>query len=183
MLKKNNCLIEVQDVFLDYGNLSVLKNINFTLNRGEIHALIGEHGTGKSSLATIISGFSTPKTGSVYFKGKKTRLSVSSAKKNGIELVTQDNKVFSKLSVANNIVLGFNNRKSEKLVQIFFDTLGIHINPRAIVQDLSLSDRVMVDICKHIYNNPQVLILDEALEKAFQSLSAENYLLSTQAEG
>ncbi|MDC7226057.1 MAG: ATP-binding cassette domain-containing protein [Spirochaetales bacterium] len=165
MSEQRKPVIEIKNAYLDYGIIPVLKNLNASIYANEIHALIGEHGAGKSSLAKMLSGFQPPKTGNIYYDGERIKCSPGTAKRLGIEMVTQDNHLFPNLTVANNIVLGENDKSAEHAVSRFFDELEIDISPKSLISNLNLSDRVMVDICKHFYNTPKVLILDEALEK------------------
>ncbi len=171
---KNRGLFRLNNISLEYGNLSVLKKTDFTLHSHEIHALVGEHGAGKSSLAKIISGFQPPRTGSLFYQGTELKnYSLQYAKQQGIEIVTQNNPLFDHFTVANNIMIDkapfllrlFNHNTLFKSVSSFFSEYEIALNPLSIVGDLNLSDRVMVDFCKHIFIRPNILILDETLEQ------------------
>ena len=161
-------------ISLEYGNLSVLKNVNFSLYSHEIHALVGEHGAGKSTLAKIIAGFQVPREGHLQYNGLELKnYSPQYAKQQGIEIVTQYNPLFDQFSIANNIMIDkapfllrlFNKNKIHKTVEDYLDTYKIDLNPLTLVGDLNLSDRVMVDFCKHVYTRPGLLILDETLEQ------------------
>lgn len=164
----------LRNVDLEYGNLTVLKRANFSLRSREIHALVGEHGAGKSTIAKIIAGFEEPGAGELYDEGVRLRFySPQTAKQRRIELVMQNNPLFGDFTVANNIMIDkapkllghFSRKRTEKEVSDFLTCRGIDLNPLAVVKDLNLSDRVMVDFCKHIYNHPRILILDETLEQ------------------
>lgn len=171
---KSKELFKLINTSLEYGNLSVLENMSFTLNSHEIHALVGEHGAGKSSLAKIIAGFQTPREGNLYFNDSELKnYTPQYAKQKGIEIVTQNNPLFEQFTIANNVMIDkapfllrlFNKNKINKTVAAFFDKYEIDLDPLSIVGDLNLSDRVMVDFCKHIYTRPKILILDETLEQ------------------
>ncbi len=167
-------LFKLINTSLEYGNLSVLEKMSFKLNSHEIHALVGEHGAGKSSLAKIIAGFQTPREGNLYVNDSELKnYTPQYAKQKGIEIVTQNNPLFDQFTIANNVMIDkapfllqlFNKNKINKTVAAFFDKYEIDLDPLSIVGDLNLSDRVMVDFCKHIYTRPNILILDETLEQ------------------
>ncbi len=172
-------LIVINNLHLKYGNNHILKGITVDINPGEIYALVGEHGSGKSSLARVLSGFTPILQGGIHYKGKLHKYhSYEKAIVNEILLVPQSNFGFDNLSVAENIFMQirkkgcriFSAAKQRDLAKGYFDDLGVTIDPSIMFSDLSLSDRVFVYILKQIYAKPEILILDESLEK----LSIEN---------
>lgn len=171
-IKKRN-IFTLKSVSLAFGNLAVLKKLNFNLRSYEIHALVGEHGAGKSSLARIITGFQQQTEGSMLFKGREIKnYSPRDAKAKGIEIVSQNLRLFEQFTIANNIMIDksfsplrfFNKKKEIRAVTAFLRHHDIDLYPESIVRNLNLSDRVMVGFLKHIYPSPDVLILDETLE-------------------
>lgn len=172
-------LIVINNIHLKYGNNHILKDITLDINPGEIYALVGEHGSGKSSLARVLSGFTPVLQGGIYYKGKLLKYhSYEKAITNEVLLVPQSNFGFDNLSVAENIFMHirksrcriFSASKQRELAKKYFADLGVTLDPDTIFSDLSLSDRVFVYILKQIYATPKILILDESLEK----LSIEN---------
>ncbi len=171
----SNPLICLEHINLNYGNLQVLRDIDLTIYPSEIHAIVGEHGAGKSSLCMIISGALKPRSGTIIFKGRKfNSFTIQQARSIGIEMVNQHNQLFDDFSVAHNLFVEsrfiysiplVTSRKLYREAKSILTQFDFNISPAAPLKDLTLSDRVLIDILKHIYSKPRLLILDEALEK------------------
>lgn len=171
---KNNELLSLKNISLTYGAVNALEDVNLTIQTGEIHALIGEHGAGKSSLAHIMSGF-TRSAGTIYWKGRSLpQISQRTARDLGINFVTQGTELFNHLPIAFNLFNNdpnvfkgflFNQRKIFQEAKEYLESCGCVLNPKQLVGELSLPEKVMVDVLRHIYRKPKLLILDEALEK------------------
>jgi PAS domain S-box-containing protein len=178
----SNNLLTLHNLSLFYGNLMALKSINLEIKKSEIHAIVGEHGAGKSSLANVISGFLKPTSGKIQFKNNYyNNISVQEAKKLGIEIITQNFYGFNFISIANNLFINsidssfykytfLIQKKIDIKAQEYLDECGFNYDPTMPFRDLSLSDKVAINILSHVYSKPNLLILDEALEK----LSQEN---------
>ncbi len=168
-------LLELRGIKLAYNQVWALKNINLTIRPGEIHALVGEHGSGKSSLAMLLSGHLKPDAGHIMFDRAFYRsLTLKTALKSGIEMVHQQTLSLNKyFTIAENFSSLINTPlyhftwkgKRNRVAQAFFDSYDIDLNPDIPVEQLPLSDQIFVDILKHLYTNPRLLIIDEALEK------------------
>jgi signal transduction histidine kinase/ABC-type branched-subunit amino acid transport system ATPase component len=167
-------LLKLTDITLDYGQVRALRNIHLILGYSECHAIVGEHGAGKSSLGTIISGALKPQSGLITFEGKKYRaLTLTIAQKLGIKMVHQHIPTLNdQFTVAENLFLTtapFNilkwKYKTVKAARSLLQQYGVDINPLTPVAKLNLSDRMLIDILKHLHTNPRLLILDESLEK------------------
>jgi signal transduction histidine kinase len=168
-------LLELKNVCVSYGNVVALKDVSLGLKSGRIHSVVGEHGAGKSSLCHLVSGFTRAKSGQVAWRGAPCRsLSSEAARRLGIELVTQSNHMFDDLSVAVNLFLSPGGRRNLSLVtnretvqraRRFLEGYGFSLDPARPLRDLYLPDRVLVDILRHIAVRPELLVLDEALEK------------------
>jgi PAS domain S-box-containing protein len=169
----------VRNVNLTYGSVTALKNVTVAINRSEVHAIVGEHGAGKSSLAHVVSGFQRPDSGQLLLRGRPfNHLTPEMARENGIQVIAQHNPLFDDFSVADNIVIDgslsvlpfFTSASSIRKARRFLDELGLAIDPTVPVRTLNRSDRALVDIVKHLYPGPELLIVDETLE----NLSNEN---------
>ena len=166
--------LTLSNINLSYGTQKALKNISITINNMETHAIVGEHGAGKSSLALVTSGFLKPHSGRIILDGRSFNfLTQEEARNNGIEIVTQHNPLFEHFTVADNIMISdktdrspfFSEFHSVRKANEYLKKLNLNLNPAAILKNLNLSDKVLVDILKHLFPNPNLLILDEALEK------------------
>jgi signal transduction histidine kinase/ABC-type branched-subunit amino acid transport system ATPase component len=184
MASKPSILLKLDSVNLNYGNIKVLRNVNYALNKSEIHAVIGEHGAGKSSLGEIISGLKKPNSGSINFDSEQFEfLTRKKAKENGIEMVQQDNLIMSHLTIAEYIFLNnvsklnflLNKIQIIKDIKKFFTKIKIDIDPTQSMDSLNLSDRVLIDLLAHLYPNPKLLILDEVLARL--SIKNLNFIL------
>jgi two-component system sensor histidine kinase AtoS len=170
-----NHLAELQDIRVSYGNLLVLDSLSLSIFPGEIHAIVGEHGAGKSSLARVLGGIIQPEEGRILWKGRIRYLPDVNASRNlGIELVPQDNELFNYQSVANNIFMNrpsvfrqgfFNPNSIIAAAEEVLLAMDVSIPARKKAADMSLAERVLIDIIRHIFPTPDLLILDEALEK------------------
>ena len=175
VLNKSGPLLTLTDVTLNYGNFRALNHVKFTLGYGKVHAVVGEHGAGKSSLGLLISGVVKPQTGYMMFDGKSYRnIAINTARKLGIELVHQQIlSLNGKFTVAENLFLTTTpffrklawRYETLRQASAFLEAYDVEIDPFMLVEDLNPSDQILVDILKHIYVQPRLLILDEALEK------------------
>ncbi len=153
----------------------MLRDVSLEIQRGEIHALVGEHGAGKSSLAWITSGLLRPQKGVITCDGNSFPcVSLRKARALGIEIVTQHSPLFDHLSVARNLLVNsrtprhtfrFDKKNVERRAAGLLTHWGFTLSASAEVRYLSLSDRILLDILRHLHELPRLLILDEALEK------------------
>ncbi|HLD34712.1 MAG TPA: ATP-binding cassette domain-containing protein, partial [Patescibacteria group bacterium] len=99
-------LLKLVNINFSLDNIRVLKDINFDVHRSEFHALVGDHGSGKSSLAMIIAGMHKPSTGEILFKDKSySFLNLRKARKLSIEMVCQDIQLIDYFTVAENLLI------------------------------------------------------------------------------
>jgi simple sugar transport system ATP-binding protein len=147
----------------------VLDHINFDVKSGEIHALLGENGAGKTVLANIISGFYSLSEGKIYVKGKLTSIKTPrQALDLGIGMVHQEFNLIRRLTVAKNVALGIAGSnfsyplpEIEKRIKELSEKYGLKVDPKAKIENLSTGEQQRVEILKVIYHEPQLLILDE----------------------
>ena len=154
-----------------FSGVNVLRRVDFELQPGEVHALVGENGAGKSTFVKILSGVYTPSEGEIYLDNKKVQiLTPIVAQKNGISLIHQEPQSFSHLSVAENIFMGHMegsnfsrvkwqniNKASEKILS----SIGLEIDPKIIMEGLSIADQQMIEISGALSKNSKILIMDE----------------------
>jgi ribose transport system ATP-binding protein len=172
MMNADNLLFCMHDITKRYGGVTALNKARIDIKAGRIHAVLGENGAGKSTLIKIMSGVVAPDEGGLELNGKPVVFpSPAAANAAGIVCIFQELSLIPDLSVADNIMIsnppvrfGMIDRAAQfRLAQ---DALtragGEDIDPRAIVRDLPLSRRQIIEIAKALARNPRVLILDEA---------------------
>jgi len=174
MNEGNSPIIRLEDVSYSYGTILALNGVNISLYPGEIHALVGEHGAGKSSLAMILSGSLIPRSGTVQINGELAPLPRSKTiLKIGVKMVYQnillnDNfSVAESLFYANHVVnrgIWISKRHMESATAELFEKYKININPAAGINSLNLSERTVIDIIRSLQTATTFLIIDEGLD-------------------
>ena len=164
-------ILEMHGISKSFVGVQVLKNVDLTIERGEVHALLGENGAGKSTLMNILTGVHPLDSGKIVFDGKDiTGSSISETEKMGIAFVHQELNLFNDLRVYENIF--FNKelvsktgtlKKKEMISRCrqVFGELGVEIDPTALVEHLSTSEKQLLEIAKAIFFEAKLLILDE----------------------
>lgn len=147
------------------------KDILFQVKKGEIHALMGENGAGKSVLMSILSGLYTPDEGIILLDGKEVHFSSPlDAIRAGIGMVFQEFQMFPSMTVAENIVFRkeptkggalIDSSKAIKIVEDYATRFGLDVNPRMRVSDAPVGLLQRAEIIKVLYRGAKVLILDE----------------------
>ncbi|WP_425101049.1 sugar ABC transporter ATP-binding protein [Tropicibacter sp. S64] len=165
-------LLSMRGISKRYGGVTALDEASLDLSAGSIHAILGENGAGKSTLIKTLAGAVQPDAGQILLGGEEQRFaSPAAANAAGIYCVFQELSLIPELSVADNIVInnpprrfGLIDRAAQR--RIAEDALmragAPDIHPRALVRDLPLSRRQMVEIAKALAQRPHILILDEA---------------------
>ncbi len=163
-------VIELINISKYFGNIKANDNVNLSLKKGEIHAILGENGAGKSTLMSILFGLYAPDKGQIKVKGEETVITNPNvAKKLGIGMVHQHFKLVDCFTVVENIILGDEptkglivDRKSsrEKIVELS-RKYGLGVDPDALVSDISVGMQQRVEILKMLYRDADILIFDE----------------------
>ena len=165
-------LIEIKNISKFFPGVKALKNVGFSINTGEIHALIGENGAGKSTLIKILSGVYQPEPdGSIKMNGNDLEnLTPLESLRSGIVVIYQDFSLFPNLSVMENIALGNSVEKNEKLIswksmekiaEDALQQLGVSMDLQTPLGELSVARQQLVAIARALANNARLLILDE----------------------
>ncbi len=162
-------ILALRDVHKSFGPIEVLHGVDFALAGGEVHALIGENGAGKSTIMKILGGFLEPTAGGVFLDGEPAPYrSGAEAEALGVVVIHQEFNLAQDLTVAENIYLGreigglfLNHKAMCRGAQDLLDQLESHVRPDARIRDLPVSDRQMVEIAKALSRNARVLIMDE----------------------
>jgi simple sugar transport system ATP-binding protein len=161
--------LQLTGIRKSFGDFLALDGADFTAQRGEIHALLGENGAGKSSLMNVAAGLYAPDAGSLRISGAETRLAGPlDAAGFGIGMIHQHYKLVKPLSVAENILLGLPARRHrsgmaevEAAVARHAGLLGFSIDPSRRIDSLSIAEQQRVEILKALIAGAGILILDE----------------------
>ena len=164
----NDFAVEMRGVTKRFGDLVANDHVDFTVRRGEIHALLGENGAGKSTLMRILYGLYHADAGDIAVEGRPAVIhSPKAAIAHGIGMVSQHFALVAPLTVTENVILGRVDGVRLRLdaaharVAAAAQRFGIDLDPRATVKSLSVGQRQRVEILKALYHNARLLILDE----------------------
>lgn len=164
-------LLQLSDISKSFPGVQALKGVSFSVNVGEVHALVGENGAGKSTLMKILAGVYQPDSGEMHWQGQPLKLSKpSDAQKQGIRIIYQEFNLLPDLAVAENIFLnreprtrlGFvdwqtMNDDAKRLLTI----LETPIHPETPVSSLTVAQQQLVEIVKALAEDARLLIMDE----------------------
>lgn len=161
-----SALLEVRGLTKLFGTLKACDGIDLTIGRGEIHALLGENGAGKSTFVKMLFGALEPAAGTIRWKGEEVSItSPGEARRLGIGMVFQHFSLFDALTAAENIMLSLDDSappgavaaRARELSQAY----GLPLDPHAHVGDLSVGERQRIEIIRTLLQNPDLVILDE----------------------
>jgi ABC-type sugar transport system ATPase subunit len=164
-------VLSARELTKSFPGVKALDRINFDLEAGEIHAVVGENGAGKSTLISVLGGIYQPDEGAIYVDSRRVmHRTAIDAINNRIAVVYQELSLIPAISVAENIFIGRLPRRPNGLIDwkaLHKKAVGIlglltgHIDPTASVKDLPLAKQQLVEILKAISYDPRILILDE----------------------
>jgi len=163
--------IEMKHISKSFGNNKVLRDINFSIHSGEVHALMGENGAGKSTMMNILTGLLNADGGEITVDGKTTTFkNALDAEQHGIAFIHQEMNNFADMSVVENMFLnrelkkGFgmlDTKAMKEQAKTALDRLGVDISVDTLVGSLSVGRQQTIEIAKSLMNKTQVLIMDE----------------------
>mgnify|MGYP001229685263 CR=1 FL=1 len=167
----DDVFLEVSHVSKSFAGVQAVRDVSFTIRRGEIRCLVGENGSGKSTLIKMISGVYAPDQGQIVIKGKVYKhLHPIESIREGIQVIYQDFSLFPNLTVAENLALNHELAEGRRFVnwsevrQIAgeaLDRIGVQIDLDAIVGELSVADRQLIAISRAMLHDAQLIIMDE----------------------
>jgi len=169
-LPASDAILSARGVTKSYGNTHALKGVNFDIHRGKVTTLFGENGAGKSTLMKILSGVTTPTSGTIEYEGKPVELSSATiARDYGISIIHQELSLAPNLNVRDNIFMGRELRtptgvdfaEEARQVRVVMAELEEEIEPTTLVQDLRLGQQQIVEIARALSINSRILIMDE----------------------
>ncbi len=169
MEKKETLAIDMRNITIRFPGVLANDNVNLTLKKGEIHALLGENGAGKSTLMNCLAGINRPNSGEIWVEGKQYNFSSpKDSIKAGIGMVHQHFMLVPTQTVAENILLGLdgvgffmNMKKFEQEIRELADQYSLHVDPEAYIWQLSVGEQQRVEILKMLYRGANILIMDE----------------------
>ncbi len=160
-------VVEMRKVTKAYRGVPAVREVDFELRRGEIHALLGENGAGKSTLTKVMAGVVEATSGAMLYRGQPVSFkSPFEALSAGIAMVFQETSLVPSMTVAQNLYLGeekFLNRLRGIYIsaQQFLQSLNFPVDPTASVASLGAAKRQMVEIARAVHHNAEVIIFDE----------------------
>ncbi len=170
-MAEESLVLETKGLTKRFGNLLAVNGVDFALRRGEIHALLGENGAGKSTLCNVVYGYYRPDGGQVYIKGKEVKIgSPKEGMRAGVGMVHQELMLIPNMSVLQNLSLTTDVKLSKPVLELggiksklmeMEETYGLHVDPEAQVEDLSVGERQRVEILKCLFIGADILLLDE----------------------
>jgi putative multiple sugar transport system ATP-binding protein len=182
----NPYILEMNNISKEFTGVKALSNVNFKVNKGEIHCLIGENGAGKSTLMKVLSGVYPHGTysGDIVYEGNVQSFSkISESVKTGIAIIYQELALFPDLTVYENIFVG-NEVKKGSLVdwnqtivraKEMLNKVKLNVNPEVLIKDLGVGKQQLVEIAKALSKDVKLLILDEPTA-ALNENDSENLL-------
>lgn len=165
-----NFLLRMDNISKAFPGVKALKDVDFTLRKGEVMGLVGENGAGKSTLMNVLGGVLKQDSGNIYIDNEKVEInSVHDAENLGIAFIHQEIALVPYLSIAENIFLGreltvagmVNQKKMYKAAKKWLDLVGLKISPMALVHNLSIAEQQLVEIAKASSLNMKLIIMDE----------------------
>ena len=163
-------LFRMEGISKSFPGVKALDRVSFSVNKGEVHGLVGENGAGKSTLMKIMTGVYHADEGQIFIENKPVKIdSVKKAQELGVSIIFQELNLCPHLTVADNIFIGrppkkgglISDKQMHKEAKAILDNLGININTHTMVRSLSVAQQQMVEIAKAISYNSRILVLDE----------------------
>ena len=165
-------LLQLRNISKTFPGVKALQHVDFELRAGEVHGLCGENGAGKSTLMKILTGIYTADPGGeIWIDGRQVEVKgVNHARELGLSIIHQELNMVPDLTVAQNLYLGrpgsskggwVDDTTMIREAQDLFDRLGMRINPKAYVRDLSVARQQMVEIARALSYDSRILIMDE----------------------
>ncbi|MCO5234744.1 MAG: sugar ABC transporter ATP-binding protein [Chitinophagaceae bacterium] len=165
-------LLSAVNISKSFPGVKALDGVDLNIEKGKVHALMGENGAGKSTLMKILMGMLAPDSGQIIFKGQPVHFnSVHDARNAGFAMIHQELQPFPELSVAENIFMGnepsfffgewINRKKRNKDAQLLLAALGVKIDITRQMKTLSVAEMQMIEIAKALSYHAEVVIMDE----------------------
>ncbi len=171
MMENKTEILRMSNISKRFGGTHALKDVDFSLLKGEIHGLVGENGAGKSTLIKIIAGYYQKDSGDILLNGE--RVDILNPKRSlelGIRVISQEFNLMEDMTVAENMALGnyplhgkfiLDRKTMEEKAQNILDRIGADINSTEKIVNQSVANKQMIEIAKSLWEMPKILIMDE----------------------
>lgn len=166
-----NCLLQLKNITKTFPGVKALKGVNLTVNKGEVHALIGENGAGKSTLMKCLIGIQPPTDGEIWYDGKIIKdYDTRAALKMGISMIHQELSPIEHRTISENIWLGrepknkfgfISYQKMNEQTREVLKLVDLNEEPTQVMKNLTVAKIQMIEIAKAISYNAKVIIMDE----------------------
>lgn len=169
--EEKDAILKVIGITKRFPGVVALDNVSLEIEKGTVHALLGENGAGKSTLVKILYGIYTPDEGEIYIEGKKVTIaSPMDAINAGIVMVSQSPVIIDRLTVAENIILGIKRygyhtpvgAVRKKIIEVA-EKVGVKLDPNTEVWKLSYTQKQLIEIVRALLLGAKILLLDEAI--------------------
>lgn len=172
-MMRKEVLLEVKDMHKHFGSTIALNGVDFTVYRGEVRGLVGENGSGKSTITSIVAGMQNPTSGKMFYQGKSWHpMSMLDAQRQGISMILQESNTIPGVTVAQNLFAGqeelfskagfINLKKMYRAADELLDKFGInHIRGRDNIDLYTFEDRKLIEIIRAMKSDIELLIVDE----------------------
>lgn len=167
----NENILELNQISKRFSGVEVLHEVSFSLRPGEVHALLGENGAGKSTMVKVMTGVYQPDSGEIFLNGEQVHFSdARDSRQAGIAAIYQELSLFPDLDVAENIFVGrqptrrggrIDWRRLYKEADQLLTSLGVHLDLKKKARSLSIAQQQMVEIARAFSINARILIMDE----------------------
>ncbi len=163
-------ILRLTKICKTFPGVNALTDVNLTIKKGEVHALVGENGAGKSTLMKTISGAYKKDGGAIWFDGQEVEIhSPKQSELMGISIIYQELNLIERISVAENVFIGRYPRKNGFVrwgkmyadAQALFDEYDLKIDAKKLVRSLTMAQKQMVEIIKAVSINAKIIIMDE----------------------
>ena len=163
--------LEVKNISKSFAGVHALDDVSFEVRKGEIHCLVGENGSGKSTMIKVIAGVYEPDEGEIIISGKSfKRLHPIDTIREGIQIIYQDFSLFPNFTVSENIALNkqlsenrkfFHQKEARKVAQAALDSINIKMDLDSLVGPMSVADKQLIAISRALLQNAKLIIMDE----------------------
>lgn len=179
--------LELKGITKIFPGVKALDRVSFQLKPGEIHAIMGENGAGKSTFIKVITGVHQPDEGTIYIDGKQVEFKTPlDAQRLGIAAIYQHVTSYPHLSVAENIFMGHERvrhgflqwKEMNRRAQELLEPLGVSFSPTSLMSSLSVAQQQMVEIAKALSMNARIIIMDEPTAALTENESEELYRIT-----